>query len=97
WNDAVEVGWYEGHNAANAPAAGVGIRFLVVVEAFADSWVTQTAHQVASSDGASDTKTYRRSKDNGVWQSWYRLRLSEAEQGALYATLAGDQTISSLK
>lgn len=77
WNNATENGWFMGSEADNAPGAGW---WLGIVEVHNANWVTQTVHQFSGSDGSADTKTWRRSKDNGVWQSWYRLRLSEAEQ-----------------
>lgn len=80
WNDAIASGWYMGDAASlNSPTATY---YVGIVTAYSTSWVTQTVHQMTS-DGASDTKIYRRSFDTGVWSPWYRLRISEAEIKAL--------------
>ena len=83
WNTAIGSGWYQGKDAANAPATG---HFIGNVECHHERWVTQVVHAF-NTDSAADTKTYRResSEENGyaAWGPWYRLRLSEAEQAAL--------------
>lgn len=77
WNDALENGWFMGVGAANAPTASVW--YMGEVVAHLPAYVTQTVHLFTSSI-ASDTMTYRRHRQNNVWTSWYRLRISEAEQ-----------------
>jgi hypothetical protein len=95
WNNAVENGWYMASGAANAPEGGA-VWFMGTAHAHNTNWVTQTVH-LFTADGSVDTRTYRRAKNNGTWESWYRLRLSEAEQSALYLTLTGAQTITGPK
>lgn len=82
WNNATGNGWYMGSGAANAPTADA-TWYKGLVEVHNASWVTQTVFAF-SSNGAADTKTWRRECDGGTWGTWYRLRLSEAEQSALY-------------
>lgn len=82
WNSATSNGWYMAVAGANAPE--VSIWFIGHVENHgAAGWCTQTVHGFAN-DSESDTKTYRREQNNGVWGSWYRLRVSQAEQSAIY-------------
>lgn len=82
WDDAQANGWYMASNAANAPVEGA-VWFLGSVENHgAVGWCTQTVHAF-STDAESDTSTYRRDRNNGVWGTWYRLRLSETEQKAV--------------
>lgn len=77
WNSATSNGWYMSSTAANAPAGGW---FIGHTENHgAAGWCTQTVHAF-SGDTEGDTKTYRREQNNGSWGSWYRLRVSEAEQ-----------------
>lgn len=84
WDTAVANGWYMGSGAANSPAAGWCLGY---VESHNSLYVTQTVHQFTA-DAASDTKMWRRNCDNGVWGEWYRLRISEAELDARYASIA---------
>jgi len=82
WDTAISNGWYMASNATNAPIASTW--FIGHVENHgAVGWCTQTVHAF-SGDSESDTKTYRRELNNGTWGSWYRLRVSEAEQSAIY-------------
>ena len=82
WNAATSNGWYMASNATNAPAASEW--FIGYTENHgAVGWCTQTVHGF-STDSSSDTKTYRREQNNGAWGAWYRLRLSQAEQSAIY-------------
>lgn len=94
WNNGLENGWYMASGAANAPGGGWCIG--EVVAHGGAGWRTQTVYQFTV-DGAADTLIWRREQNNAVWGSWYRLRLSEAEQSALYLTLAGAQTITGAK
>jgi hypothetical protein len=88
WDTATTNGWYMANNAANQPVSPTAGWFLGEVVAHNSLYITQTVHGFTS-DNANDTQTWRRSStDNaGVrqWTGWYRLRLSEAEQSALYA------------
>jgi len=82
WNAATSNGWYMASGAINAPEASGW--FIGHVENHgAVGWCTQTVHAF-SGDMEADTKTWRRDQNNGAWGSWYRLRLSEAEQRAIY-------------
>lgn len=81
WNAATSNGWYMSSTAANAPD---GSWFIGSTENHgALGWCTQTVHAF-SGDTEADTKTYRREQNNGAWGTWYRLRLSQAEQSAIY-------------
>lgn len=82
WNDANQNGWYMASGAANAPTADT-TWYQGPVEAHNATWVTQTVFAFTA-DGAADTRTWRRERNSGTWGAWYRLRLSEAEQSALY-------------
>lgn len=83
WNNALDNGWYMASGAANAPEIGA-VWFLGNVEAHgAAGYLTQTVHGFTS-DGDTDTRVYRRSQNGGTWTEWYRLRLSETEQRAIY-------------
>ena len=82
WNSATSNGWYMGADILNAPEAGW---FIGMVQTHIDNlWCTQTVHAF-SSDSNVDTKTWRREQNNGTWTSWYRLRISQEEQAALWA------------
>ncbi len=95
WNTAVQVGFYSAQGAANGPDGTNW--YLGIVEAEQPDWVTQTAHAFRL-DAETDTLTWRRDRNNGTWTGWYRLRLSEAEQRAvfdtLYAPLSHTHTLS---
>lgn len=82
WDSAIENGWYMASGAANAPTADA-VWYTGSVEAPNINWITQTVHAFAA-DWPENTLTWRRDRNNGVWGAWYRLRLSEAEQSALY-------------
>lgn len=87
WNTATTNGWYMAQNGTNAPEASIW--FIGHVENHgALGWCTQTVHGFTN-DSSSDTKSYRREQNNGEWGAWYRLRLSEEEQQALFATKTG--------
>ena len=90
WNNALENGWYQGSQAANAPE-GVLDWWLGYVEAHYDRWVTQTVHRFTV-DAPANTQIWRRSSadNNGtrVWGAWFKLQLSQAEQDARYALTA---------
>jgi microcystin-dependent protein len=88
WNNALENGWYQGNQAANAPE-GVLDWWLGYVEAHYDRWVTQTVHRFTA-DAPINTHIWRRSSaDAGAavrtWGPWYKLQLSQAEQDARYS------------
>jgi hypothetical protein len=80
WNNALENGWYFCSTGTNAP---VGDWCVGRVEAINSANVTQTVHAYAI-DGSGNTYTYRRSRTNNVWEAWYKLQLSQAEQDARY-------------
>jgi hypothetical protein len=85
WNSAIENGWYQGGNgAANNPngASGLTGTFVAFVEAYSASWAVQTGFYLAGN--STDTQMFRRELDNGTWSAWYRIRISEAEQQALW-------------
>ena len=86
WNDALENGWYQGNQAANAPD-GVLDWWLGYVEAYNALWVTQTVHRFTM-DTPANTDIWRRSSSDGggfrIWNAWYKLQLSQAEQDARY-------------
>jgi microcystin-dependent protein len=88
WNNALENGWYQGTQAANAPE-GVLDWWLGYVEAHYDRWVTQTVHRFTI-DAPTNTQIWRRSSaDAGAavrtWGPWYKLQLSQGEQDARYS------------
>lgn len=81
WNAVQANGWYMGLGATNAPTATIW--YLGSVENHgAIGWCTQLVHAF-SSDSEFDTKTYRRERNNGVWGTWQRVRLTEVEQKAV--------------
>ncbi len=84
WNAALENGWYASSTGAavNGPTSGA---YLGHVEVYSSSWITQTVHEIAS-DGSGDTRTWRRGYDSTAWTAWYRIRWSEAELDARYAS-----------
>ena len=86
WNDALENGWYQGNQAANAPD-GVLDWWLGYVEVHSALWVTQTVHWFTV-DAPTNTQIWRRSSSNvlgvRVWNAWHKLQLSQAEQDARY-------------
>lgn len=81
WDTAIENGWYMGTDAANAPTVGWIIG--TSENHGAAGWCTQLVHAF-SSDSEIDTKTYRRERNNGVWGTWQRVRLTQSEQSAIY-------------
>jgi hypothetical protein len=86
WNNALDNGWYMGSGTANAPG-GSANWFLGNVEAHGSTgWRTQTVHSFTL-DGSGATYVYRRSQNNGTWEAWYLLQLSQAEQDARYLQL----------
>lgn len=91
WNDAVESGWYHGSSAANGPTVDWYLGMVIAHDSnYTNRWVTQTLHQFTG-DTQNDTRSFQRSSNAGSppqWQPWYRIRISEAEQTALYATKA---------
>lgn len=88
WDNALENGWFQGNQAANAPE-GVLDWWLGYVEAHGwNRWLTQTVHRFTA-DAPTNTHIWRRSSsDNGtarVWGAWYKLQLSQGEQDARYS------------
>jgi hypothetical protein len=82
YNSAIINGWYlAAPTSANKPT-GMGYAFLRV-EAAANGIISQTAFDI-NGVSETDTKTWRRDDKSGAWGAWYRLRLSEAEQQALW-------------
>jgi hypothetical protein len=95
WNVALENGWYQGSQAANAPE-GVLDWWIGHVEVHNALWVTQTVHRFTA-DAPTNTHIWRRSSsDNGAggrtWGAWYKLQLSQAEQDARYSALVAVTT-----
>ncbi len=54
------------------------------------NWVTQIVHAF-STDAVSDTKTYRRERNNGSWTSWERIWHTESELNLNYLGLTDNQ------
>jgi hypothetical protein len=86
WNDATENGWYQGNNAANAPTPTGW--YLGTVVCHNPLYVTQTVFLFLSSS-PTDTTTWQRTSYDGAWGPWYRLRISQEEQEALYPSVTG--------
>ncbi|KAA3452731.1 hypothetical protein C7I87_00700 [Mesorhizobium sp. SARCC-RB16n] len=84
WNAVTDNGWYRGSAAANAPDSGWWLGEVISHDV---NWCTQTIHAFTA-DSAGNTASYRRSKNSGTWEAWYKLQLSQAEQDARYATYA---------
>lgn len=84
WDAAVETGWFQSDGAAaHSPHPGAVVVGMVVSSAA--NWVTQLAW-TDRTDDPSDTKTYRRERNNGVWSTWYRVLVSKDEMDALYGS-----------
>ena len=83
WNSAIYNGYYMGYNITNSPIANWCIGQVVAHNA---NWITQTVWAF-STNTTSDTQTYRRECNNGVWEPWQRIWQTEAELDARYATL----------
>jgi hypothetical protein len=82
WNSAINNGWYSSAPAAtNSPEA---IYLIGEVKAFSSSYISQTVHAFDASATLGNTHSWRREMKGGTWLAWYRLRLSEAEQQALW-------------
>lgn len=56
----------------------------IVTFQHSDTYATQNCWSFAA-DGSADTMMWRRGLDGGTWGSWFRLRISEAEQALLWA------------
>lgn len=69
WDDAITNGWYMADSATSAPTTGWFIGEVVVHNSL---YVTQTIHGFTT-DASNNSMRYRRSMNNGVWQSWYRI------------------------
>jgi microcystin-dependent protein len=87
WDNALENGWFQGNQAANAPE-NVLTWWLGYVEAHYDRWVTQTVHRFTA-DAPTNTHIWRRSSSDSagtrVWGAWYKLQVSQTEQDARYS------------
>lgn len=83
WDDATENGWYSASNTLNAPGGDTNW-WNVFVENHNNNFVQQTATQFNASPSSTDTKVWRRYKNNGTWNSWFRLRFGEGELDARY-------------
>jgi hypothetical protein len=86
WDNALSNGWYMGETTTNAPESS-GSWFMGTVIAHNTQWVTQTLHQF-SGDTASNTQSWRRQKNNNIWGTWERLRVTEEELQTIFAKLA---------
>lgn len=60
-----------------------------------DTYATQNCWSFAA-DGSADTMMWRRGLNGGTWSTWYRLRISEAEQALLWAPLSHNHSASNL-
>jgi hypothetical protein len=97
WDNALENGWFQGNQAANAPE-NVLTWWLGYVEVHNPLWVTQTVHRFTA-DAPTNTQIWRRSSADSagatghslqgtrtrVWGAWYKLQLSQTEQDARYS------------
>lgn len=95
WNQVLANGWYMAPGAANAPDAS-GAWFIGEVVQHNADWVTQTLYRFTD-DHAGDSHAWRRSKNGGGWGAWYRLRLNEAEQRALWVDRNGSTMYGTLE
>lgn len=83
WNTTITTGWYLSTASTTSNAPDTTNNWLGMVEN-SGSYMTQTVHAYVV-DGSSDTKSYRRSRDNtGAWSAWYKLMLSQAESDVRY-------------
>lgn len=85
WDLCRTNGWYMSSTASNAPATGW---FIGSVEAHNDLYLEQTVTQFTGAS-ESDTKTWRRHRQNGTFGPWYKVLASQAELDARYAPLFG--------
>lgn len=85
-NDATGNGNYwlqpQGNNNPNP-----GYHGHIVTFQHSDTHATQNCWSFAA-DGSTDTMMWRRGLNGGTWGSWFRLRISEAEQALRWAPLA---------
>ena len=58
----------------------------IVTFQHSDTYATQNYWSFAA-DGSTDTMMWRRGLNGGTWGSWFRLRISEAEQAQLWAPI----------
>lgn len=72
WNNQRTTGFFMGNAMANAPA-GDGGWFWVTVQRYADTWVSQVAHNFVANSTAALAGRYQRTMLNGVWTSWQRI------------------------
>jgi len=90
-NTITDAGWYDVHNAVNAPAGTADWIHLTVSRGHTPLWVLQTA-----ADFHSDRIWFRLSRDGGggaaAWQPWVEM----LHRGNGVA-LSGDQTIGGVK
>lgn len=87
WDAALSAGFYWGSNTAiNGPVASTW--FMGRAEAaFNSNNIVLTVWDYATGSGT-DTKAYRRHRLSGVWGSWERIRITQAELDLRYAQLA---------
>lgn len=87
WNAADRNGWFASDpgclNTPEGAGASSGYWFGQTSQRF--NWTYQTVWSLVES-AAADTKAYRRKRNasTGIWEPWYRIRLSEAELDARY-------------
>lgn len=79
WDDVLTNGWYMGNSATNSPTTGWYLGEVLVHHA---GWVTQTLHGFTG-DSETDSKRYRRSRNNSIWGSWYRIYDTATEIGGM--------------
>jgi len=89
WNDANENGVFMGdRTCAHAPESGFWSMGHVENHGAA-GWCTQFVH-CFTDDVPTNTRTYRRDLNNGVWSSnWERVLLTEQEQKLIFLPLTG--------
>lgn len=88
WDYATDNGIYMGdNNCLNSPVAD---RWSMghVENHGGNGYCTQFVHCFAN-DVPANTLTYRREQNDGTFGAWYRLRLSEEEQKAIFMPLTG--------
>lgn len=82
WDTAITSGYYVASNGANAPTATIWYSGQVI--AHITTWVTQTVFAFAANNEGTNTMTWRREMNNGVWTSWVRIWQTEGELDARY-------------
>jgi hypothetical protein len=83
-----------GFNILNQPVGG-STWWIGRVEAHNGLYFTQEAYAFTG-DGPINTQVYRRSCNNGTFEPWYKLQLSQVEQDARYLQVAEKAAVNGL-